>query len=375
MAEDSLPRSARVLLHEVWPLLGGDRTRWFAALGEAGWFAPRWPQALGGQGLSAAQFWRWQRALIDAGAPLPPALLTEGIGPLLQAEAPSPLRKEQLADIAAGRARWCFAGTPSARATPMAVRRGGPDDRLHGTLEPVVDLVRAQWILALVANEAGSAVAVTLPADRERLVTSTLPGPVRDAGHPRPQPLFGTLRADGAVLVPQERLQATTVPAIAAHLRPFTPALDPQHASVAALRREFADLEALRAIHSPQAAADDRALAELQLDLRALDALEHRLAALGPGAAERPALAMMHGVKALALALALTDAQVEALGYAGLPLPDLLATHNEGPLGDPLTARKIPALLAYRGLAADHDPWEETRDALGNVLHGPAGTP
>lgn len=373
---EPLPAAAQALVDEHGPTAAARPEQWFAALGHAGWYAPRWPVALGGVGLSRLGFWHWQRLLVARGLPLPDVLATEGVGPLLFAARQQPGVDALLQGIARGQDRWCLAGWDGLQPEPMmlsvAPGAGASADStlvLTGTLAPVPDLLWADHALCLVADPACAGLtAVVLSLAQPQAHRRALPGPVVADHRGREQPLFGAL--DCA----QVTLPATAVLGVrgrgeqfAQMLRAFRPALDPARSSAAALARALAELEQLlgeRGRTDPDALA---LTAALGVEQAALEALEARLAGLSDPDQHRP-LALMHSIKAMALASRVHDAGADALGYDLLPQPDALRDHNQGPVGSKLAARKVRELLAYRGLAADHDPWDATRDALGNAL-------
>lgn len=370
---DRIPAAAQALVDKHGAQAVSRPQAWFRALGAAGWYAPRWPVSLGGAGLSRIGFWHWQRFLVDQALPVPDVLATEGIGPLLLAAGRRPGMEDLLAGIAEGRDRWCLAGWDGLQPDPMTLADALADDvgqfRLHGTLQPVPELHDADRALCLVADPAsGGASAVVLALAQPGVLRHPLPGPVVTDPAGREHALFGALQCDRVSLAEAALLSPRGGgEALAATLRAFRPALNPSRASAAALARELGELSELlgeRGTADPDVQALTAALGVEQV---ALEALEARLAGLSDTAAREP-LALMQSIKAMALASRIHDAQADALGYDLLPQPDALRDHNQGPVSSKLAARKVRELWAYRGLAADHDPWGTTRDALGNVL-------
>jgi alkylation response protein AidB-like acyl-CoA dehydrogenase len=368
-----IPAAALALVDKHGAQAASRPEAWFRALGAAGWYAPRWPVALGGVGLSRTGFWHWQRFLVEQGLPVPDVLATEGIGPLLQAARQQRGTDDLLAGIALGRDRWCLAGWDGLQPDPMtltdAPAGAGAPFLLQGTLQPVPELLGADRALCLVADPAsGGPSAVALALAQPGVDRRPLPGPVVTDPAGREQALFGALECNqlpvGAAALLTFRGGGEP---LAVTLQAFRPALNPARTSAAALTRELAELAELlgeRGTSDPDLRARTAALG---VERAALEALEARLAGLSD-TAEREPLALMQSIKAMALASRIQDALADALGYDLLPQPDALRDHNQGPVSSKLAARKVRELLAYRGLAADHDPWGTTRDALGNVL-------
>lgn len=364
----ALPASAQRLLEQAPRAGAGFEARWFAQLGEAGWFAPRWPTAQGGQGLSRALSQRWVAALLARNAPVPDALSTDGIGSLLLSAPASPMRDQLLRETARGRLRWCLASESGVRAAPLTLGSdaSGAALVLSGVAEPVVGLLEAHWALALAQDPgAGGLTALWLTLNASQLSREPLPGPERQAGPGRVAALFGRLECD-ALPVPEERLAAPrgAGAALLEALLPFAPALDPGLASAAALKQELRDLAELMRRAGIDDADGQRAALEVQV--AALEALEARLAASESTA--QPALEGLRVELAAAAALAVREAQAQALGYDLLPRSSPALEHNEAPLGSALAADKRQQIMVYQGLAAARDPLALGRSALARAL-------
>lgn len=363
-----LPESAKRLLEQAPKAGAGLDAQWFAQLGEAGWFAPRWPSAQGGQGLSRALTQRWVAALLARNAPVPDALSTDGIGSLLLAAPASMIRDRLLRETALGRVRWCLAAESGLRAAPLTLHldTSGAALELSGVSEPVVGLMEAHWGLALAQDpEAGGLTGLWLDLNGSHLARAPLAGPERQVGQGRAAALFGRLQCD-ALPVARELLATPRGQgaAVLEALLPYAPALDPGLASAAALKAELADLAELMRHAGLDDADGQRAALEVQV--AALEALEARLAA--PGSKAQPALEGLRVELAAATALAVREAQAEALGYDLLPESNPVLEHNEAPLGSALAAEKRLEIMTYRGLAAARDPLALGRAALARAL-------
>ncbi|MFK7913913.1 MAG: hypothetical protein AB8B93_08370 [Pseudomonadales bacterium] len=373
-----------------------DAAQWRQAVCDQGWAVPHWSVGSGGQGWSPQQYLFWQNACVAASAPLPDPLTVSGIGPML-----SSLGAQRWAGaIAAIRTleeRWCLAAPDAEGLSDQALTlhsgRLGP--QLNGSLAPVVGALQSQWLLCLAQRSVapGTAgppapvpepdpdpdpdpdpvlVAVSAAATGLTLQPLAMVGEV-SAGHVGNEVLMASLVCKDVVIEPAAVLaEGSAVEPWLTTLAAYAPALNPERASAAALKRQLADLLLLRE-HQQETGEFDAQGADFAIRLSALEVLEQRLldapqSQPGPEDSGIPGLRMMQQLKSLELQQELADAQAGLLGYYLLPYADPGLSHNEPAAGPPLARERVAAMLAGRGLLAAHDPLGLQIGRLAEVL-------
>ena len=304
--------------------------RWFAALCRRGWSVPAWPVAHGGPGWTLRQRFIWERAVALAQAPAMDPIGVGLVGPLVQAQGEGHLCKPYLEDIRSARSRWAEGLSGLSTQGGLSARRAGSRHRLRGDLTAIAGLSRATHVLCLGAIEGGSGLfAVALAATGIRRVDAqslAFSGAEADLLSPP----GGGLAALDAVLCSEQAPVAVTAP-VEAHLGRLKGVLSETGDGSGELLRN--DL------------AIKRRLAELEVELTALQALEARSLAQRTADGAPDAKANLLAVRCADLERAVGELLGEAAGYYALAQPDPTLTDNEPPMGPGYALPSIAGML------------------------------
>lgn len=306
--------------------------RWFAALCRHGWSVPAWPVVHGGPGWTLGQRFIWERAAALAQAPAMDPVGVGLVGPLIQAQGDDRLCERYLEDIRTARSRWAegLSGL-SARGGGLCVRRVGSSHGLHGELTAVVGLNRATHVLCLgVMDGVPGLFAVALTAggvrqvDAQTLVFAGAEADLLD-------PLGGGLAALDAVLCSEQAPVAVTASAEA------------QLERLKGVLKETSDGSGDFLRNDP---GIKRRLAELEVELTALQALEARSLAQRTADGAPDAKAIQLSLRCADLERSLGELLGEAAGYYALAQPDPALMDNEPPIGPGYALPSIAGMLA-----------------------------
>ena len=157
-----------------------DQRLWFERMRDRGWFAPGWPAALGGGGLTPRQARIVEEEMLRLGCRQPQFNLGVWmLGPVLLELGTEAQKQEHLVPMMQGRARWCQGfSEPNAGSDLASVRtRAVPNDQgwlLNGQKIWTTNAQHCQYMIALVRTS-GEA------ADRQKglsqvIVDLSLPG-------------------------------------------------------------------------------------------------------------------------------------------------------------------------------------------------------
>ncbi|MFW6093632.1 MAG: acyl-CoA dehydrogenase family protein [Pseudomonadota bacterium] len=337
---------------------------WFDALVAQGWSVPHWPVAHGGTGWRAAERYLWERETARAQTPRLDPAGADVVGPLLCALGTPEQQRAHLPRIREARVRWCLA----LDADTDVVRTA--DHRLRGELPAVPGAGGADWMLCR----------VRLPeaADRQCLYLVALEAP-----GVRRTPVAGLDGRAGPATVTLEDVAAgadrAVAPARSADDCLALLASRPEARPMVSARLSV-DAGRLRALAETTASGHGgalageadfaRRLAELELDLAGLNALElRRLAAEDRGSPEDvPAAAL--ALRRQDLRARIAELAVAALGYYGLAFPDPRMIDNEGPIGHDYALTAIAGMLRSRAAEPGQGISETHKNTLARSVLG-----
>ena len=306
--------------------------RWFAALCRHGWSVPAWPAIHGGPGWTLPQRFIWERAVALAQAPAMDPVGVGLVGPLVQAQDDGRLCERYLEDIRTAGSRWAegLSGL-SARGGGLCACRVGSSHELHGELTAVAGLNRATHVLCLgVMDGVPGLFAAALTDGGVRQVdaqTLAFAGAEADLLGP----LGGGLAALDAVLCSEQAPVAVTAPA-QAQLEWLKGVLNETNDGSGDFLRNDPGIK--------------RRLAELEVELSALQALEARSLAQRTVDGAPDAKAIQLSLRCAGLESSLGEFLGEAAGYYALAQPDPALMDNEPPMGPGYALPSIAGMLA-----------------------------
>ncbi len=343
------------------------RRAWFAALAARGWSVPHWPPEHGGPGWTPAQRVLFERETARAETPPLDSAGTRVVGPLLMAFGTLRQQGLHLPAIRESRCCWSLALDEEHEAA-LEVRPEGPAGGfvLTGTLPAVAGATAADWLLCRAAQPGRAGGSLFLVDLRDCGVTV--------------EPLTGLDGGPGPAAVKAEsvRLPEPSLlgpPGQAERCLAALPAL-PGALGVMGCRYRV-QVERLRALAGGMGngegvtlAEDDdfrRKLAELEVGLAGLEALELRALGAGEG---NEALAPLVELGREASAGRLAELYVEALGYHGLPFPDPLTIDNEGPIGHDYALTALADLLRGTPASLGHGSRATYQNSIARTILG-----
>lgn len=343
------PSAARIVSH-------ADVQVWRAALVNAGWSVPQWPEHQGGTDWNPTQHYIWRRACSTYGVPDADEVGTNLVGPLLMAQGSAVQQELFLPEIAALKSWWCFgfmephAGAEVAAMTTTVFEKDG-ELRLNGCKNFVFDALRADFMCCLARRDDGFAFfLIDMRADG-MLVKST---PTLDGQDTMAQVTFNDV-----MLMPASQIGL---------VRPGSEFERYQFSGVfstlARSAQARAQLNILDRVISDFDPSDDihRKRNDLAVDLSVLEALELRyLDALQRGV-QVPFSLIVLRLKSRKILLQLGALQVESFGYYALPFADDALLHNEGPIGPVAAAASVRQSLTQQLSAIYEGSTEQLKD-------------
>jgi|GEM_PF-1533298 len=317
--------------------------RWFAALVSAGWAVPYWPTAQGGTDWGPVRRYLFQRALAEAGAPLPVNCATGIVGPLLMNEPPSADVMHRLDQIRRFEVRWSIAASEPQTEEPQTeepqaegpveggafAATGAPDRRRTTAVAVGTGFVlrgRKTWVSGGLHADLLLVRAEIAGADRSGwfVVPADAAGVHREA-----LPMMGSSHA-------LARIEFLDVPVARRDLLSQDPIVPvPEPPLRIRSQRLKRTLDGLRAAADGSDEPADRAAADsLLIQVATLEALELRQLLEPVEPLQRQGVANVLAIRGAEIGQAVAALRAGMLGYHAVPFPDDLKFHNEGVFGD-----------------------------------------
>jgi alkylation response protein AidB-like acyl-CoA dehydrogenase len=334
-----------------------DFVRWQKILHQRGWIAPNWPKEHGGTGWSPLERYIFDDEIGKSGAPrvIPFGLVM--VAPVIMKFGTPEQKREHLPKILKSEVWWCQgysepgAGSDLAGLKTRAVRAGG-HYVVNGQKTWTTMAQYADWIFCLVRTD---------PAAKKQegisfiLVDMKTPGvtvkPIvtMDGGAEVNEVFFDDVRVPVANLVGPENQGWTVAKYLLGHERTNIADIGRAKHQLARVKEIAAAERADGGTLFDDAEFRDR-IADVELDLIALDATILRIVAAEADGRPPGAEASLLKIKGSELQQALTELLIEAIGYYGFPDNREAMEHgwNEPPIGPDYAATLAPTYFNMR---------------------------
>ncbi len=315
---------------------------WFAALVEAGWSVPHWPQHRGGTGWDPTHHFLFQRVLVAAGAPSPVNLATGVLGPLFLNELPSSALQTWIEQIRAFKARWSVAAAEPVAAEPLdgvhppqpitSAAKTSSGFVINGEKTWVTGGLHADYLLCLShLDEEGQSAWFVVPTN--------LRGVTREA-----IPMMGSRHALARIVLLQVEVDGSA--RLATNPEAGLPTA-PLRLRGPSLRRALLSIRDTAVQFEDAALRTETDMLSVQAD--AVEALEHRATFGDPIAAS--ALRLVLAIKGAELGQAVSGLRARSMGYHAVPFPDDPRLSNEGVFGDEVALPAVRQALFDRAFS------------------------
>ncbi|MCW5772235.1 MAG: acyl-CoA dehydrogenase family protein [Rhodospirillaceae bacterium] len=352
-----LPADIREKVQRGLHLGKDDYVRWQRILHKRGWVAPNWPKEHGGTGWSPMQRYVFDDEIGKAGAPrvIPFGLVM--VAPVIMKFGTEAQKREHLPKILASEVWWCQgysepgAGSDLAGLKTRAVREG--DHYVVNGQKTWTTLAQhADWIFCLVRTDPAAkkqeGISFLL-IDMKTPGVSVKPIVTMDGGAEINEVFFDNVRVPAANLVGPENQGWTVAKYLLGHERTNI-------ADIGRAKHQLARVKEIAAAERCEGGAllDDPEfrdrIADVELDLIALDATILRIVAAESEGRPPGAEASLLKIKGSELQQALTELLIEAVGYYGFPYSRDAMEHgwNEPPIGPDYAATLAPAYFNMR---------------------------
>ncbi len=354
---ENLPADVkRMAEQEQHELEREDQMRWHRILHEKGWSMPSWPVEYGGPGWNYEQQYVFEQELAANGAPRMIPFSCDMIGPTIIEFGTEDQKKRLLPDIRSGEVWWCQgysepnAGSDLASLQCKAVLEGD-HYVINGQKTWTSTGHKADLMFGLFRTDSSGKrqYGITfLLLDMNTPGITLTPILTFEGGHEVNQTFFDNVRVPVENRIGEENEGWT----IAKYL------LGLERLNIAEVSRTRAMIGRLKSIsraeqRSGQPLIEDREfserIAEMEIDLRALELTEQRFLFSGAGADELGAEASILKIRGTEIQQKATEMAVEALAYYAQPyVPEQLTEgYNEEMVGEEATGY---AALSYFNL-------------------------
>lgn len=334
-----------------------DYVRWQRILHKKGWVAPGWPKDYGGTGWSPMQRYIFDDEIGKSGAPrvIPFGLVM--VAPVIMKFGTEAQKREHLPKILKSEVWWCQgysepgAGSDLAGLKTRAVKEG--DHYVVNGQKTWTTLAQhADWIFCLVRTDPAAkkqeGISFIL-IDMKSPGVSVKPIVTMDGGAEVNEVFFDNVKVPLANLVGPENEGWTVAKYLLGHERTNI-------ADIGRAKHQLARVKEIAAAERAEGGAliDDPEfrdrIADVELDLIALDATILRIVAAEAGGRPPGAEASLLKIRGSELQQALTELLIEAVGYYGFPYNREAMEHgwNEPPIGPDYAAPLAPAYFNMR---------------------------
>lgn len=303
-----------------------DHRRWQKILHAQGWMGGHWPKAHGGQGWKPLQRWLFEQTLAEEGAPWLIPLGVAYVGPVLYTFGSAEQQKRFLPGILSADEFWAQgysepgAGSDLAGLRTRAERRGD-HYVLNGQKTWTTYAQWADWMFCLARTEAGErpqdGVSFLL-VDMHAPGVTVRPIPTMDGKHHVNDVFFDDVRVPAENLVGQEGKAWAYAKFLLVQERLISAETGKARHLLGRVR---AAAEEIREGGQPLARQDsfDRALAEVEIDIRALEAVCLRLLGRTEGDVPTGVEANLLKIRGTEIEQAITELMIACMARRGLP--------------------------------------------------------
>ena len=334
-----------------------DYIRWQRILQKKGWLAPNWPKEHGGTGWSPMQRYIFDDEIGKSGAPrvIPFGLVM--VAPVIMKFGTPEQKREHLPKILSSEVFWSQgysepgAGSDLAGLKTRAVREG--DHYIVNGQKTWTTLAQyADWIFCLVRTDPAAkkqeGISFIL-VDMKTPGVSVKPIVTMDGGAEVNEVFFDNVRVPLKNLVGPENQGWTVAKYLLGHERTNIADIGRAKHQLARVK-EIAKAEHAHGVPLIEDPEFRERIADVELDLIALDATILRLVAAEASGRPPGAEASLLKIKGSELQQSLTELLIEAVGYYGFPFNREAMEHgwNEPPIGPDYAAALAPQYFNTR---------------------------
>jgi alkylation response protein AidB-like acyl-CoA dehydrogenase len=358
-----LPADIRDKVHRGLHLGKDDFLRWQKILYKKGWVAPGWPKEHGGTGWSPMQRYIFDDEIGKCGAPRVVPFGLVMVAPVIMKFGTEAQKREHLPKILKSEVWWCQgysepgAGSDLAGLKTRAVKAGGGPEGDHyvvnGQKTWTTMAQYADWIFCLVRTDPAAkkqeGISFIL-IDMKTPGVSVKPIVTMDGGAEVNEVFFDNVKVPLSNLVGPENQGWTVAKYLLGHERTNI-------ADIGRAKHQLARVKEIAAAERSDGGGtllEDsefrERIADVELDLIALDATILRIVAAETSGKPPGAEASLLKIKGSELQQALTELLIEAVGYYGFPYNPEAMEHgwNEPPIGPDYAATLAPAYFNTR---------------------------
>jgi alkylation response protein AidB-like acyl-CoA dehydrogenase len=334
----ALPDDLREKMIERRHLGKEDIVRWQRIMNARGWAVTHWPVEWGGQDWTPAQRYIFQEEMALAHAPEGSPFNVNMIGPVIAKFGTQEQKERFLPRIANIDDWWCQgfsepgAGSDLASLKTSAVRDGG-DYVINGQKIWTTQAQHADWMFALVRtdNTGRKQQGITfLLIDMKTPGITVRPIETIDGGHDANEVFFDDVRVPIANRIGEEGKGWDYAKHLLGNERSGIARIGLSKERLSQLRHLEADMSAKGTLTQAERARLRRKLAEVEVELRALELTQLRVVAADAHGGGANAAASILKIKGTELQQRMTELTLELAGPAGLAIGD----HGGSNMGD-----------------------------------------
>jgi alkylation response protein AidB-like acyl-CoA dehydrogenase len=335
---EALPDDLRRKMIERRHLDKADIVRWQRILNARGWATPNWPVEHGGQPWTPAQRYIFQEEMALAHAPEGSPFNVNMIGPII-AKFGTPQQKARfLARIANIDDWWCQGFSEPGAGSDLAAlktraERDGDHYAVNGQKIWTTQAQHADWMFALVRtdNSGKKQQGITfLLIDMKAPGITVRPIETIDGEHDANEVFFDDVRVPVENRIGEEGRGWDYAKHLLGSERSGIARIGLSKERLVQLRALEADMSARGMLTRSERTRLRRALAEVEIELRALELTQLRVVAADAQGGGAGAAASILKVKGTELQQRMTELTLELAGPAGLAMPAAGANHAPG---------------------------------------------
>ena len=328
--DTSLPDDLRQKMVERRHLGKEDVVRWQRILNARGWATPNWPVEYGGQRWTPAQRYIFQEEMALAHAPEGSPFNVNMIGPILAKFGTDAQKERFLARVANIDDWWCQGFSEPGAGSDLAslkcrADRDGEEYVINGQKIWTTQAQHADWMFALVRtdNSGKKQQGITF-----LLIDMTTPGitvrPIEtiDGEHDANEVFFDDVRVPVANRIGEEGRGWDYAKHLLGNERSGIARIGLSKERLSQLRHLEAELTADGRLTAREQDRLRRKLAEVEVELRALELTQLRVVAADAHGGGAGAAASILKIKGTEIQQRMTELTVELAGPAGLAMPD-----------------------------------------------------
>ncbi|HEX4737308.1 MAG TPA: acyl-CoA dehydrogenase family protein [Allosphingosinicella sp.] len=331
--KEQLPADLARKMTERRHLEKDDIVRWQRTLNARGWATPNWPVEHGGQAWTPAQRYIFQEEMALAHAPEGSPFNVNMIGPIVCRFGTAAQKEKFLARIANLDDWWCQGFSEPGAGSDLAslktrAERDGDFYVVNGQKIWTTQAQHADWMFALVRTDGSGKKqqGITfLLIDMKTPGITVRPIETIDGEHDANEVFFDNVRVPVENRIGEEGKGWDYAKHLLGSERSGIARIGLSKERLSQLRAQEAELAARGVLSVPERARLRRALAEVEVELRALELTQLRVVAADAHGGGAGAAASILKIKGTELQQRMTELMLDLAGPAGLAMPDAAA--------------------------------------------------